>query len=105
MAQPRTGIAMPESNGDTMEEVPGTYGRVRRGMQRFVQWLVKIVSSASPPKVSATRRMKSAHTKRQTERMEESLCLTGHLEGMAQGGSSSWRARPGVEAVDPRVCC
>ena len=33
--QPQTGIAMPEINGDKIEEVPGTNGRVRRGSSLF----------------------------------------------------------------------
>ena len=53
VVQPQTGIAMPENNGDTMEEVPGANGRTRRnsflpdGLTKGV-WIVKIVSSARP---------------------------------------------------------
>ena len=82
VVQPQTGIVMPESNGDTMEEVPGAVGRARRdsflpdSLTKDV-WIVKMCPLQDhASKVSATMGMKSILTEQQVERWEDSLSLT-----------------------------
>ena len=56
--------------------------------------MMKMVSSASPPKVSATTGMKSTPAERQAERCDVSLRWT-----------PTCRAWPGVEAAPCKVSC
>ena len=42
VAQPQTGIATPEGNGDTMKEVPGTDRSARRGIGNHCSCSIRI---------------------------------------------------------------
>ena len=68
----RTGIASPQGDSELSKEVVGSGGWIRR----LVLWpkalpmerTIEMVSLARPPRVSATRGVKSTPSERQSER-------------------------------------
>ena len=98
VVQLQNGIATPDGNGDTIKEMAGRNGRARRGSFCLTAWpivqIVKFVSSATPPKVSITKGMKSIPTKQQPKSWEDSFHST-----------PTWMAWSRLEATSPRVCC
>ena len=69
-----------------LEEVAGE--PAQSTMARPMDLIVVMVSSASPPRVSATRGMNSVPVERQAERLEANLRWT-----------PTWRAWPGVKGA------
>ena len=91
--EPKACIPTPQGNGESSKELFGGSGSpVLLLMARLMEVMVWTVSSARPPRVSATRGMNSMPTERRAERLEASLCCT-----------PTWRAWPGVTAASEIV--